>query len=220
MNGVPLSNVASWCSSFGGGSPDRGLRCHLVFYLRQKAGNGQKAPEACERCVVVGEGRRKASSGQLATAVGRVFMESFPALGCLANPLPKPKHPLEASHPAKDQWPLPNFNCNKDVAGKKGSVSDDGGEDVICTLPTHEWHHHAEAQWPEAPGPRREALESCGPDVHRVGLGLCGGGGHRLQGRYARPRFGQEKTEACSSWLRGAVMAPEDHGCTQHALQS
>lgn len=65
-------------------------------------------------------------------------------------------------------------------------VSDDGREDVTHADPSHtEWHHHAEAQRPEAPRPWGEALEPHGPDIHRLGLHVCCGGGHRLQGRCA-----------------------------------
>lgn len=49
--------------------------------------------------------------------------------------------------------------------------------------PPTEWHHHAEAQRPEAPRPWGEALEPHGPDVYWVSLSLCRDGGYRLQGR-------------------------------------
>lgn len=66
-------------------------------------------------------------------------------------------------------------------------VSDNGGEDVTHTDPSPhtDWHHHAEAQRPEAPRPWGETLEPRGPDVHRVDLCVHGSGGHRLQGRCA-----------------------------------
>lgn len=69
-------------------------------------------------------------------------------------------------------------------------VSDDGGENVTCAgpYPPTEWHHHAEAQWPEAPQPWGETLEPHGQDVHWVNLSLCHGSSHRLQGRCAGPR--------------------------------
>lgn len=68
-------------------------------------------------------------------------------------------------------------------------VGDDGGENVTCTgpHPPTVWHHHAEAQRPEAPRPWGEALQPHGPDVYWVGLRLCHGSNHWLQGRYAGP---------------------------------